>query len=197
MTDQADQPAAPSGSPGRSVRPLILLALLVVAIFVAWQVHEAFFDEHSTAPPRRAGARPDRPGDSSQGLSVADLLADPFAGDGIDRLDDDPGGIAPPAGAAVRLAQRLVRGNILTERASYDVPGEVDETLAHYSEAMARRGLGVLNVREDRPSAKFIEFSGAGGLTAVLYLWKLDGDDRMVRVILVVDRPTRSAEDNR
>ncbi len=197
MTDQADQPAAPSRRPSRAPRPLILLALLVVAIFAAWQVHEAFFDEHSTAPPRRAGARPDRPGDSSQGLSVADLLADPFAGDGIDRLDDDPGGIAPPAGAAVRLAQRLVRGNILTERASYDVPGEVDETLAHYSEAMARRGLGVLNVREDRPSAKFIEFSGAGGLTAVLYLWKLDGDDRMVRVILVVDRPTRSAEDNR
>jgi len=62
---------------------------------------------------------------------------------------------------------------------------------------MARRGLDVLNVRDDRPGAKFIEFSGPGGLTAVLYLWKLDGDDRMVRVILVVDRPTASAEDNR
>lgn len=197
MTDQADRPAMPSRRASRGARPLILLALLVVAIFAAWQVHEAFFDEHSTSPLRRVGARSDQPSDSSEGLSVAELLADPFAGDGIDRLDDDPGGVAPPAGAAVRLAQRLVRGNILTERASYDVPGEVDETLAHYSEAMARCGLGVLNVRQDRPDAKFIEFSGAGGLTAVLYLWKLDGDDRMVRVILVVDRPTPSAEDNR
>jgi len=189
MTDQADQPVAPSSRPGRGAHPLILLALLVVAIFAAWQVHEAFFDGHSTAPPRRAGARSDRPSDSPEGLSVADLLADPFAGEGTEKLNDDPGGIAPPAGAAVRLAQRVVRGNVLTERASYDVPGEVAETLAHYIEALARRGLGVLNVHEDRPDAKFIEFSGADGLTAVLYLWKLDGDDRMVRVILVVDRP--------
>jgi len=189
MTGQADQPAAPSGSPGRRARPLLLLVLLVVAIFAAWQVHEAFFDEHSTAPPRAVGPRPDRPADPPGVWSAANLLTHPLAGEGIDKLDGDPGGIAPPEGATTRLAHSFVRGNILTERASYDVPGEVDKTLAHYSEAMARRGLGVLNVREDRPDAKFIEFSGAGGLTAVLRLWKLDGDDRMVRVILVVDRP--------
>lgn len=196
MTDQANRPKRAAGKARRKAGHLILLALLGSAIFAAWQVHVTVFDKERDGqyrvPP--AGARPTWPEQGARSLD--ELMASPLAAEGIEPLGGDPGGIRPPAGAIGRGAERFVRDGYLTERASYDVPGPVAEVLAYYSEALAENGLSVVYVRDVAAGGKMASFSGPDGMATVT-LHRRRGDDRIVRIIIMVEQPAGPADGNR
>ncbi len=195
MTDQANRPQRAAGKARRKAGHLILLVLLGSAIFAAWQVHIAVFDKKRDArrvPP--TGARLTWPDQGARSLD--ELRTSPLAAEGIEPLDGDPGGIRPPAGAIGRGAERFVRDGYLTERASYDVPGSVDEVLAYYGEALAQNGLSVVYVRDVPAGGKMASFSGADGMATVT-LRRRRGDDRIVRIIIMVEQPAGPADGNR
>ena len=196
MTDQADK-LATSGKTKRKAGSLIMLVLLISAIFADLQIHEAVFDTQPAVPRRRAPAwRPSGPAAEQGRPSLRQLLADPLAGDGFERLDGDPGDIAPPAGSTRRFAQWFVSGNFLTERASYEVPGQVDEVLAHYTQEFARRGFDVIEVIDKEAGGKLATFTGPPGV-ATLSLHKSRGDDRITRVLMNIEWPVDLAGENR
>ena len=89
MTDQADQPAQPSRPVKGKLGPLLLLALLISAIFVAWQIHEAFFAREPPAPHRPPSPRRKDwlPAVQAGGLP-GELTGNPLVAEGIE---------APPA----------------------------------------------------------------------------------------------------
>lgn len=194
MTDQSAGPSAKL-KPG----PLILLVLLIAAICAAWQVHKAFFASDPATPGRggpRSG-RPDRLADNRPGAMFSRIMGNFLAEDGVTPLQGHPGGIAPPPGTTTRSRPEWhIKGNYRTERASYNVPGQVAEVQTYYTQALNQAGLTVIGVRPDQAGGRIVTFEGPTGLGS-LGLRKSRDNDRMTWVIVMINLPVDAADGDR
>lgn len=164
----------------------LCLLLLIAGAAGAWRVHLILYGR----PDANAGEAPPAVlQDAATSTSTAGAPDDPLAAAGLEALEGEPGGIAPPSEAQRTLAFQRRSDDGIQQHASYVSPGTPDEAASHYSKAFAAAGLVVLDDSMDEQHSRVIV--ARGGDLRIIVVLRAEGSQAKITLTAVRSSPKR------
>jgi len=160
--DDSPRPVAADKAPRRrkAARAVLGLCLVGVTILAAWKAHERWFradDGPSTSRPQLRD-RGFAAGEQAQWATTSpyEMTGRPLLAAGMQPLDGQPGGIAPPSGAEPRLSFQRKAADTIIKHASYTYGGDKNVAAEHYLRAIEAAEFEVLSDSTKGPTTRLI-----------------------------------------
>jgi hypothetical protein len=180
------------GLRGRVAGAVLGFCLLSAVVFACWRAYVYFVNrgaqqaDKKTAPPRPKDMDfgQYKPPADTQPLDVEDAGPPVGVGARWARVDDDPLGLRPPAGAA-RVRSARTPDNAM--HAAYSFKGEMSAALEHYRRAIPQAGLRLAGDGQDQLGWHLLVFVGDNKSVSGTVALRPEGPDaKMVSIRVTV-----------
>ena len=168
------------------IKPALYLLLAGAAVFAGYQAMRAIAGGGPVrnAPDLDPGALSAQPESSTQSAGLSTSMPTAALSHGLQPMDGDPLGIAPPEGSVGRGAIQRQTAGLSQQQRRYDFPGDAYTAGEHYKRAMAARGFAL--VRQDAQSDSRTLLFAKHGCTVNVALHRRASKERMTTIVVTV-----------